>query len=1160
MQTSTHTPALSQPLEPRRFFHRAGALAARVAVALLLLVLYGFAGAEIARAQGLRADLSAFVNNGHGRLIFTFSDEVRSEVNVSNGILIISFGQPVAVSLEQLERKLPGYLNATRRDPDGTAVRFSLARKVTVNVMEAGEKLFVDLLPEGWAGLPPGLPQDVIDDLARRARDAEQRARTKVVAQPRPVTGPLSIVRLRVSRAPTFSRLAFDMAEPIPVTLEREGQEYRVRFEAPVKIDISEAKTHLPQGVVGLDVALEEARSIVKLVVVPNAEVREFREDAAYIVDVSPPSLQGGAPPSVVELAANASVRAEAVRARAEAAAAEFSSAEEAARRLNPPLAHAASEDIAPAPLDFVSAPMAGGPVVPILGRNSLQFSATFGFADEVAAAMFMRGDTVWLVFDTPREIDVSALAEDPTHTVQNAEYLRSEFGAVVRLKLSRARLPSVIRDGTNWTLTLADSVTAPSRPVPLRRAAGENDRGAVSIPFAAPGQVHRISDPDVGDTIVVVTGQMPARGILRGQNFVEFRALSSIHGIALVPLADDVAVSLSADGVTVQRPVGLAVSDLPSAPPPPKEAAVRRNTPLEVEIWNAEEKSAFADREADLIRSVSASSPGQRHDARLMLARFYLAHEFAAEAKGVLDAGMREDDQLAKYPLFYLLHGMAELKLGRPESALADLTSQHLAGVQEAVLLRAAAQAGLGRWTEVRDSVRAGTNALPDLPLSYQRHIMLTAARAAVEVGDFSDASRIMNDLEGMDLPPSMQPAFAVIAGRIAEGIGRFDRARSLYDHVAALEEGPDAAEAKFRSVAMRVARGSLDRPKAIDRLETLAVSWRGGRLELETIRLLGRLHVAESRYRDAFKLLDAALIIDAESELTHEFHNELATVFEDLFLTGKSATLPPIEALALYYDFSRLTPIGRRGDELIRRLADRLVSVDLLDQASELLDHQVNYRLSGVARSQVAAKLAEIHLRNRKPAEAVRVLTATRMPQMPQELREQRMFIEARALSDSGRHTVALELIEHLRGAEVDRLRAEIAWAGKQWREAGERLEKLLGERWKEEALLDATERHDVLRAALAYTFGHETIGLDRLREKFGRKMGMTPESKVLSLLAADDGTSAGTLTEAARALANFDSLGSFLKLYRERYPERPLPPDPQPMGSLPQKRAAR
>ncbi|MEX0591018.1 MAG: hypothetical protein WD207_08025, partial [Xanthobacteraceae bacterium] len=838
-------------------------------------------------------------------------------------------------------------------------------------------------------------------------------------------------------------------------------------------------------------------------------------------------------------------------RALAQAAAVEeVAAAAEAARKAMPPLAEGGGENGAPAPLDLTTGPggIANSTLVPIVGRHAGQFSLSFVFAEPVAAAVFARGESIWMVFDTPRPIDVSALVNDQTRTVTQAETMRSELGAVVRLKLARTRLPSVEREGNTWMITLGDVVVAPSRPLPLRRAPGADERGAVLIPLEAPGQVHRILDPDVGDSLIVVTAQPPARGILRGQNFVEFRALASIHGLAFVPLADDIALTLIADGAILRRPAGLAVSDLPSPPPAAKKAAVKqRATPLDVEIWNAEQASPFQEREAVLVHSVAASPAGQRADARLMLARFYLAHKFAAEAKGVLEAGMREDNQLLNRPLYFLLRGIAELELGRPDAALTEFTHQQLSDVAESALLRAVALADLGRWGQARDALRVGTNAYVDLPVEFQRNVLLAAARSAVEVRDFVEASRLLHDLDVMKIPREQKPTFAVLAGRVAEGVGRFERAKDLYDTIAEIDDGPDAAEARLRSIAMRHARGELDRPKAIDRLETLAMMWRGDRIELETIRLLGRLFVSEARYRDAFKLLDAALLVDPEAESTHDFHSEMAAVFEDLYLTGKSSTLPPIDALALYYDFSRLTPIGRRGDELIRRLADRLVSVELLDQAVELLDHQVQYRLSGIAKAQVAAKLAVVHLMNHKPTEAVRVLVGTRMPQLPQQLREERMFVEARALSDTGRHEVAVELIANLKGAEADRLRADIAWAAKNWREAGERIEKLLGERWKSDAALVPAERHDVLRASLAYAFGDETIGLSRLKEKYALKMGETPEAKVLGLLVSPEGTSAKTLTEAAKALASFDSLGTFLKVYRERYPERPLPPDP-------------
>jgi len=101
----------------------------------------------------------------------------------------------------------------------------------------------------------------------------------------------------------------------------------------------------------------------------------------------------------------------------------------------------------------------------------------------------------------------------------------------------------------------------------------------------------------------------------------------------------------------------------------------------------------------------------------------------------------------------------------------------------------------------------------------------------------------------------------------------------------------------------------------------------------------------------------------VNPNSEMTRRIQDEAASTFDSLFLAGKGDTLPAIDALAMFYDFRDLTPIGRRGDEMIRRLADRLVSVDLLQQATDLLKHQVDNRLQGAARAQVAARLAGAH-----------------------------------------------------------------------------------------------------------------------------------------------------------------------------------------------------
>ncbi len=1143
---------LSEALASRSAVRSAPAQPFWLWIVWLLAFGIAIAGASGVRAQEssakeLRADLSVSNANGHGRMVLVFSEEVKAEAQVANGILVVNFSKPVAISLDQIEQKLPGYVQTARRDPDGSAVRFSLSRKVTVNVMEAGERLYIDLLPDGWAGLPPGLPQEVVDDLARRARDAERRARA---GELKTVEAPAAPVKLRLSTAPNFSRFTFDLPVPMNVTQERDGQELRIRFESPVKIDLGEAKSKLPAAIASLDVEFDNASSSVVMVLAPDAAARDFREANSFVVDVTPPAF-GRMPVTLEKLALDAEKKS---------AEREAASVVKPAPEKMPPLAETAIEEARPAPIDMTTGPDGHeGQLIPTVSRQAGRFAISFPFTEMVTGAVFRRGEMLWLVFDSNRPIDATPIKDDPTRSVVNAEFSRSGDGGVLRIRMSRPLLPSVERDGNTWVITLGDGVSAPSRPLPLRRAASE-EKAAVLIPLETPGQIHRLKDPDIGDELIAITAEPPMRGILRGQNFVEFRALASIHGLAIVPLADDLQVALSAEGVTIKRPSGLVVSELPNAPPPPKKIVKRTETPIHQDVWKAERDSNFEEREAELMRVVAMSPAGQKVDARIMLARFYLANGFAAEAKGTLDAGARSDAQIVNHSLYYLLHGMAELHLGRPENALREFGNQLLSNSQAASVLRTIPNARLARWPQARDALRIGAPALGDLPVEYQHQVLMAALRAAVEVRDFVEASRLLHELESYETAPEKKAELALLTGRVAEGVGHGERALLLYNAVEETGTGAPAAEARLRSIAMKIARGDLDRPKAIDRLEMLAISWRGDRIENETQRLLGQLYVAESRYREGFRTLDAALLANAASDITESFQTEMAAVFEDLYLTGKFETLPAVEALALYYDFSKLTPIGRRGDELIRRLADRLVTVDLLDQAAELLDHQVMYRLSGAAKAQVAVRLAIIHLMNKKPAEAVRAMVATRMPELPQDLREQRLLIEARALSDTGRHDTAIELLANLNGLEAERMRADISWAAKDWRAAGERIEKILGERWKREAKLDDGERHDVLRAALAYALGDEALGLKRLIEKFTPRIDESAsESAVLSVLSGPEGTSAKTLAAAAKALASFDSLGSFLKVYKQRYPERPLPPDPMPTSTVKKNRNA-
>ncbi len=240
------------------------------------------------------------------------------------------------------------------------------------------------------------------------------------------------------------------------------------------------------------------------------------------------------------------------------------------------------------------------------------------------------------------------------------------------------------------------------------------------------------------------------------------------------------------------------------------------------------------------------------------------------------------------------------------------------------------------------------------------------------------------------------------------------------------------------------------------------------------------------------------------------------------------------------MFYDYRNLTPIGRRGDEMIRRLADRLVSVDLLDQAAELLQHQIDHRLQGGARAQVATRLAVIYLMNRKPERAIATLQATRTAELSNELRDERLLLEARALSETGRHDLALELIVNIDSHEAIRLRSDILWAARRWHAAAEQIEILYGERWRDFTPLTETERFDILRAAIGYSLGDGALDLARFRERYFPKMADTPDRRAFDVVSTPAGTGGAEFKDIAKKIAAADSLEAFLSDMRKRYPD--------------------
>jgi tetratricopeptide (TPR) repeat protein len=1105
-----------------------------------------------ARAQQ-EATLKGEEERNFGRLVFTLPSSQPVSARVTNGVLIVGFSEPVRLTADRILREMPSYVSAVRVDPDGRGVRFALTRAFTSNMIEAGERVFVDLLPQNWQGLKPSLPPEVMKEMVDRLRQAELIARELVRNRER-TEGPE--IAVRGATLPTLSRLVFEVPQEMNVEARAEGDALTVAFRAPARLAVGQVRSLLPPGA-SVDAIERSADGIVmRLRVDPQLEPRTFREEDGFIIDlVDRAKSAAAAKAAEAQLAARVAEAEAAARPTAPPAAAPAAApvaapaATPAAKAARDASAEAPPKPAGAAPADPPAAPawQTAGPAAP---PQSVGIAVTqapdgaridFAFPRRTAAAAFDdRGETV-VVFDTIDTLDARQLMAEAGAHIVSAAATREGKATVLRLQMKPGGIVRLAPDGLRWSLTLGDKGVQAAEPLLARRSFDERGQSVISLPLTQVSSVHWIGT-EPGQSVAVATAYGPGASTPKVQRFVEFQIEQTVQGVAVRPVADDVMVRVGVGEVIIGRGSGLAVSAGHDKPQVPGSDEAGSNLVADQASWTDMRKGDTYAQLQELMRKAADAPRSERSVARLKLATFQLANGLHAESLGPVATVLADDPNMRNDRRAHLLRAIALTLLDRGEAAEKTLSASFLKDDAEAHIWLAVNDARLGRFPRALSSFRRSMDVLDAYPDMLQAVVRREIVNAAIAMRDVSVADRELTLLAALAPHWTPQDEVELLRAQLDEISGRPEAALAGYRALFNSNRRPVAASAQLRAVQLAAREGdaSMSVDEARARLETVAFIWRGGDTEIEAMGELGAIYAVQQKWREAFALARKANGVFPDHPITRKLHDDTARQFEELFTNGKANQLPRIDALALFYDFREFMPIGRRGDEIIRRLSDRLVEVDLLDQAAELLQHQIDNRLTGGARATVAARLAMVQLMNGKPAEALRSLSTTRLAELPRDVKRARQLLEAKALSDLSRTDLALEVLENERGPEVDRLRADILWIARRWREAGEAHERLLGEAWRQPAPLDERQRADTMRAAVAYVMASEGLSLDRLRAKYANAMSQTPDARTFAFVTGANRSRSGDLRELARTVANADTLMEFMTEYRKRYPD--------------------
>ncbi len=915
-------------------------------------------------------------------------------------------------------------------------------------------------------------------------------------------------ISIRIGANAAFTRIEFAGVIGARSRIRREGRDVIVRIGSTAAPDVSRLKVDPPKGVEKVETRAVQGATELVLTLAEGADARSGSADGAVYLNL-------------------------------------FASAPDA-----------------PAP-----AAVASQTVAVVSRATAAKVSLAFQWDRPVGAAVFRRGEAVWVVFDTPARLDMSGARQ--LGPVSDAHWTAGPDHVAVRIAAPAGLAVSAVAQGSAWTVVIGGQPVAVEGVVVDRDDSGEP---VLVAHMAGATRAVWLTDPLAGDRFAAVTALAPGKGFADRRRTVDLALLPTAQGLAVETSSADLGIQAEGDLVTFSRPAGLILSP-PSAAL--GAAADENGAPRKAKFpalilaeWADAGHAGFSARYRQLQDAAAGEAaeagddPRAPAEARFALARFLVASGLGYEAVGVLNNIVAKAPNMVGEPELRGLRGAARVSIGRMEEAEGDFAASAVAGDPASAMWRGYIASSQGDWAAARQAFATGAVAADAFPAAWRARFGAAHALAALETGDLPAARALLAYSFSQEAPAADQLTAHLVQAKLLELDGQSDRALAVYNAVSRAPLDAVSVPAKLGVVRLSLAKGKMKPDAAATELEGLRWRWRGDATELAVIRQLGQLYLSQGLYREALTALKGAGPGLNRLEGAAEIQTDLGSAFRMLFLEGGADGLQPVQALGLFYDFRELTPIGADGDEMVRRLARRLVDVDLLDQAAELLKYQVENRLEGVAKAQVATDLATVYLMDRQPEPALQAIWASRTTILPSALNAERRALEARALTQLGRYDHALEVLGADASPEARDVRAEIFWKQQNWIQAAALYDARLGQRYADPTPLTAEEEARLIRAGIGYSLGQDGAALNRLSRNYRPFVAGARAKSALSIALDDDGAAPGDFAALTASADTFAGWVTSMKTdLRTKTGENraAAPARPQAVAAAPQRPAA-
>lgn len=1167
----------------------------------------GLVGLLLAAAlsvAAMAAGVSVQASPEYTRLFFQFEQPAKLQLAGGGKDIILNFDQPVKQDMLALQPKLEEIANGVQQSADGKQIILNLKKNYRVRQFISGNSVGIDIM--GNMAIAQATPP------ATEAAPATPAAKPEAPQPAKAETEPVKVITPTAPKpeTPTVVKTVAPKEKPAVkvITPETLRQQLADKPAEPAKKPEPASKPVPPAP----EAAKAEPAEAKVIRVAPSPILTTKKESPPSSPQQPEPIAQSANP---VPVGGNLKVAAPVITTR------EFKEPEAPAKqeplatdvtlpKQNTPETSAAETKTEEATAEEDEEPIIAADAPFLVGVRPTKEGTDlyFPWNERVGAAIFERGNDIWIAFSKQADANVALLRTVLPKSIIKIDQFRYRGATLLRLITDgtlHARV-SQPKKSYGWRVTLSPLRGTATLDVPVSGETNENDLSYMLLAAYDVASPLRFYDPVIGDLLIVVPTNELGRGIANAKTTAELEVLATAQGIAIASQRDDLETRRDRTGVMLLGKTSLAVSmNLPvltpgAAPVPGVSAASSVMIPYDQWFVGAEEFYSTLDIKLEALQTAKESG---KPAAMLELVKIYMGQSMLPEAAGWLE--ILHDD----YPDFYreqklaMLSAASYLLSGRVAEATAAINAPELKDLPEAELWRqaislvepdpAAAQLVIQESKPVapeapkqpeaatagiqdpppaaatREAVEeeeeeeeadekpvvatpesTGTvpqevvdapvaekavTADPDAqpaaaaPAATPAPAQATAAAAppierkfdflkfekayirfypprmrqklAVMAADYylrsgspEKAVLTFDSLNRDGILEGVQPYAEYMLGTIGVAKGKTKEALKIWDRMSRQHEDPYIrARARYSAIMLRLERGELKPMEAAEQIERVRTSWRGDGLEREMLQSLMKIYRDEKHYDATLRAMKALLQGFPGEVDTLSMVGDMSELFEDLFLRGMADDMPPLKSLGLFYEFRELTPIGEKGDEIIQKLADRLAAVDLLDRSTQLLEHQIRYRLTGENRARVGARLSLLYLLDKQPQRALEVLEITNYGNLDSQLKLQRQQLTAQSLAETGRAEEALAILTNDTSEQGGLLRLDILWGMQDWPNVINVAEDILGRRVNLTEPLSTSETPVLLKLALAYAFEEDPTQLRYLRDYY---MALVPE----------------------------------------------------------------